>query len=192
MTLAVYIVQNKVSIDSKTFQFLLQFSPPEKRQRILSQRIKQNADNMVVGGALVRHMLWEKFRIPANASISYGEFGKPYLTDYSETHFSISHSGSFVACAVCDRPVGVDIQEIIAYQYDIAAKVCTHKELQQIEASVDSAAEFTKIWAMKEAKVKAMGSGIWKNLQDDSFLIGRIISRRIGVTFLSISIVDSS
>lgn len=192
MTLAVYIVQNRAPIDNKTFRFLLQFSPLEKRQRILSQRLKQNADNMVVGGALVRHMLWEKFLIPANASISYGEFGKPYLTDYPGAHFSISHSGEFVACAVCDRPVGVDMQEIRAYRPDVAERVCTYKELRQIKTSVDLAAEFTKIWTMKEAKVKAMGSGIWNYLQDDLLLMEGIVSRQIGSSFLSISVVNSS
>lgn len=188
----IYIVQNKAPIDSKTFQFLLQFSPPEKRRRILCQRIKQNADNMAVGGALVRHMLWEEFRIPANASMSYGEFGKPYLTDYPEVHFSISHSGKFVACAVCDQPVGVDIQEITAYRPKIAMKVCTRNVLEQIESSVDPAAEFTKIWTMKEAKVKAMGLGIWSHLQDDLlFMGGGIMFRRIGSIFLSIFVLDS-
>lgn len=191
MTFSVCIVQNKVPIDDKTFRFLLQFSPPEKRERILRQRIKQNANNMAVGGALVRHMLWEKFRIPVNASISYGKFGKPYLPDYPGTHFNISHSGTFVACAACDQPVGVDIQEITAYQPDVAARVCSLKERLQIEVSADPTTEFTKIWTMKEARVKAMGLGIWNHLQNDSFGMGGIICKRIESTILSISIVDS-
>lgn len=189
MTFAVYIVQNRTPIDDETFRFLLQFSPPEKRMCVFRQRIRQNADDMVVGGALVRYMLWEKFRIPANALISYGKFGKPYLKDYSGTHFSISHSGRFVACAVCDRPVGVDIQEIIAYRPDVAKRICSHEELKRIEANDDPAAEFTKIWAMKEAKVKAMGTGIWDNLQDDSFFAGGVLSRRIETAFLSVSVI---
>lgn len=190
MTPAVYIVQNRVPIDDETFRFLLHFSPNEKKHRILRQRIKQNADNMVIGGALARYMLWEKFRIPANASMSYGKCGKPYLTDYPRAHFSISHTGSFVACAVCDQPVGIDIQEITAYRSDVAARACSRKELEQIGASADPAAEFTKIWTMREAKVKAMGLGIWNHLQEDLFFTGGIMSKRMESIFLSVSIVE--
>ena len=35
--------------------------------------------------------------------------GKPYLMD-SDYHFSLSHSGSFAACALSDAPVGIDLE----------------------------------------------------------------------------------
>ncbi|MCH5348880.1 MAG: 4'-phosphopantetheinyl transferase superfamily protein [Oscillospiraceae bacterium] len=162
---AVSIVHNKTPIDDITFRFLLQFSPPEKQQRILRQRVKQNADSMVSGGALARYMLWKEFCIPWDAHIAYGEFGKPYLSDYPDVHFNISHSGQYVVCAVCNRPVGVDVQEIAPYQPDVAAKVCSNVELSQIEASGNQAAEFTKAWTIKEAYLKMLGLGLGHELQ---------------------------
>lgn len=136
--------------------------PLEKQQRILCQRIKQNADNMLVGAALARLMLWRNFHVPPTAKIAYGAYGKPYLLDYPHVHFNISHSGQYVACAVCERPVGLDIQVIKPYDPDAARLVCTAEELQQIETSADSSIEFTKIWTRKEAWLKMFGCGLMK------------------------------
>lgn len=147
-------------IDHPTLQFLLKFSPPEKKQRILRQRVKQNADTMTVGGALARYMLWKNFHIPPDAQIAYGEFGKPYLLDYPEVHFNISHSGQFVACAVADRPVGVDVQMIAEYRSNAAGRVCSEVELAEIVASGNPTAEFTKLWTRKEAYIKWTGESI--------------------------------
>lgn len=156
-----YLVRIPKPIEEPTFRFLLQFSPPEKQERILRQRVKQNADAMVVGAALARHMIFQVFHIPLSKQrIAYGPYGKPYLPDYPNAHFNISHSGQYVACAVSDRPVGVDVQEITPYRPDVAKLVCTPEEILQIETSPDPAAEFTTLWTKKEAYGKMMGCGI--------------------------------
>lgn len=133
------------AINENSFSFLLLFSPSEKQHRILCQRIKQNADNMLVGAALARLMLWKNFHVPPTAKIAYGAYGKPYLPDYPHAHFNISHSGQYVACAVCERPVGLDIQVIKSYDPDVARLACSEKELRVIESSPDPAVEFTRI-----------------------------------------------
>lgn len=185
---AVSIIHNEESIDKQTFRFLLRFSPPEKQQRILRQRIKQNADTMVIGWALARHMLWKEFHIPLESRIAYGEFGKPYLFDYPEAHFNISHSGQYVACAVCNRPIGVDVQIITPYHPDVAMRVCSSSELAQINANSDKTEEFTKIWTMKEAYVKQIGLGFSKKLNYNSFSLQGVFSKDMGDAFLSISV----
>ncbi len=161
MTPVVCIVKNEKPIDDAAFRFLLQFAPLEKQERILRQRMKQNADNMLVGAALARHMIWETFHIPiSQQQIAYGPYGKPYLRDYPNVHFNISHSGQYVACAVADRPVGIDVQVVETYRPDVVAKVCSEEELARINASDDPAAEFTKLWTRKEAYLKMLGCGI--------------------------------
>lgn len=183
----VSIIHNLEPIDEQTFRFLLRFSPLEKQQRILRQRVKQNADNMVIGSALARYMLWKEFHIPLESRIAYGGFGKPYLIDYPEAHFNISHSGQYVACAVCNRPIGVDVQIITPYHPDAAMRVCSNSELAQIDASSNQAKEFTKIWTKKEAYIKQIGLGLFKNLSYNFFSSHRIFSKCIGDAFLSIS-----
>ncbi len=161
MMAVVCLVKNKKPIDDATFRFLLQFAPLEKQERILRQWVKQDADNMLLGATLMRHIIWEVFQIPISQQyIAYGSHGKPYLRDYPNAHFNISHSGQYVACAVADRPVGIDVQIIGAYRPDVAARVCSGEELAGIEVSDAPASEFTKLWTRKEAHLKMLGCGI--------------------------------
>ena len=133
MTPVVYVIRNDRPVDMVTFQYLMQFVPEEKKERILRQRVKQNADNMLVGAVLAKYMLLKFFGVPFSAQhISYGRYGKPYLRDYPTAQFNISHSGQFVACAVCDRPIGVDIQEIVPYRRDVAKRVFSPEELLKL------------------------------------------------------------
>ena len=147
-------------IDDNIFDFLIQFVSAEKRERIYRQKVKQNADNMLVGAALTRLLLWKKFHVPPTASIAYGIYGKPFLSDYPNVHFNISHSGAYAVCAVSDRPIGVDVQAIRPYNPDVAKYVCSFNELMQIESSSDPASEFTRIWTRKEAHLKMFGCGL--------------------------------
>lgn len=157
----VCLVKSKGPIGNTDFCFLLPFAPPEKQERILRQRVKQNADNMLVGAALARYMVWKVFQIPLSQQhIAYGSYGKPYLWDSPNVHFNISHSGQYVACAVADRPVGIDVQVIGAYWPEVAVRVCSEEELSRIRTSDDPAAEFTKLWTRKEAYLKMLGRGI--------------------------------
>lgn len=161
MTPVVCLVKTETPIDDLTFHFLLQFAPPEKQERILRQRVKQSADNMLVGAALARYMIWTVFQIPLSRQrIAYGPYGKPYLRDYPNVHFNISHSGQYVVCAVADRPVGIDVQVIGVYRPDVAARVCCPEELARLGANDDPATEFTKLWTRKEAHLKMLGRGI--------------------------------
>lgn len=167
MTPCVYIVKNDNPLDSATFQFLLQFVSPKKLERILRQRVKQNADNILVGAALTSHLLFKMFHIPPSKQhIVYGPYGKPYLRDYPNVHFNISHSGIYVACAVADRPVGIDIQMISEYRPDVADRVCSKAELAEIAVSDNPAAEFTKLWTRKEAYAKWTGKGIGRIMSE--------------------------
>ncbi len=161
MTPSICLVKNEKPIEDFTFRFLLPFAPPEKQAIILRQRVKQNADNMLVGAALARHMVWKMFQIPIfQQSIVYGPYGKPYIRDWPNVHFNISHTGKYVVCTVADRPVGIDVQVITEYRPDVAARVCSGEELARIETGDNPAAEFTRLWTQKEAYGKWSGDGI--------------------------------
>lgn len=165
MNPAICLVEVREPLNDKIVNLLLPFSPLEKQHRILRQRVKRTADTMVVGGALVRHMLWEQFSILPDIKIGYGKFGKPYLPDYPYVYFNISHSGQYVACTVCDRPVGIDIQVIRPYYPAVARRVYNPEELEQIKNSADPTAEFTKLWTKKEAYLKMLGCGLITDFQ---------------------------
>lgn len=161
MTPEIYLVKVNSPIDENTFQYLLKFVQTEKQERILKQKIKQSSDNMLIGEILAKAVIKKTFGIDiAKQEFAYTEYGKPYLLNFPNVHFNISHSGEYVACAVSDKPIGVDIQKIGKYNSDVAKRVCNEKELVQIENSLNKASEFIKLWTQKEAVLKMHGTGI--------------------------------
>lgn len=156
----VYLVEIKDNIDENIFKFLLAYVEPYKRKIIEAHPKKEEAERMLVGDILVKYVLKTKFSISmSNLNIQQGEFGKPYLPEFSDIHFNISHSGDYVVCAFFDSPIGVDIQTILTYSEKIAKRVLSCEKIKKIEESQNPDLAFTTCWAEKEALLKMVGCG---------------------------------
>ncbi len=191
MTPEIYLVKVNSPIDENTFQCLLKFVQTEKQERILKQKIKQNADNMLIGEILAKTVIKRTFGIDvAEQKFAYLEYGKPYLSNYPNVHFNVSHSGDYVVCAVFNKPIGVDIQKIGEYNSDVAKRACNEKELKQIENSLDKTSEFTKLWTQKEAVLKMHAIGIARGDIKNCLYNYDVQSKRIEDYWISISIKD--
>lgn len=92
--------------------------------------------------------------------------GKPYLE--SGEFFNIAHSGNFVVLAVDSEPVGVDIEQRRARNYEGIAHISFHeKEQAQLKRSANRQKTFYDLWTLKESYMKAVGRGF--NLPPSSF-----------------------
>lgn len=99
----------------------------------------------------------------------YGSNGKPYLVDFPEVHFSLSHSGNVVALAIADSEVGIDVQEHRGYSDKIAERFYHEEEKKMLEAVSDPVEKeilFYKIWTCKEGYIKYTGKGMGQELRD--------------------------
>lgn len=176
------------SADERILRYLLSFVQGEERERICRQRIKRNANHMLVGEILARLMIENCFGVAfPKQQFARLEQGKPFLIGCPNVHFSISHSGEYVVCCVSDCPVGVDIQRIGGFDPDLARSVCSERELKQLADTADSASEFTRLWTQKEAVLKRSGVGL---VTDDikSCLDNSIVrSQRLDDYWLSVS-----
>lgn len=182
----IFIVNVREAIACDTFNFLIQFVDGDKRNRILKHKIKQDADNMLIGEILAKASIKSVFGIDiGKQNFVCGKNQKPYLLDYPGVFFNISHSGKMVACAVSDKPVGVDIQQITPYKERTAQRVCGETELKKITQSDDKASEFAKIWSKKEAFLKKNGDGIVLSDIKNCILNTSVKSERIGDYWLS-------
>lgn len=162
----IFCVVNDYPLDESLFRFMLSFAEPEKRERILKQKIKKNADSMLLGDMLAKFAVKKVFSVPVSSQKTVpGKYGKPYLAAYPDIHFSISHSDSLVICAVCDVPVGADVQRVREYNPSLAERVCSPEELCEIDAVADKADAFCRLWTAKEAFVKMKGIGIGCDLK---------------------------
>jgi 4'-phosphopantetheinyl transferase len=92
-----------------------------------------------------------------------GPHGKPVLAgDHAGTlHFSLSHSGSAVAVAAADAPVGVDLEAVQPLPAaKLAARFFAEDERRLVASAADPPATFVRLWTRKEALLKATGEGI--------------------------------
>lgn len=186
MMTKIFIVNVREPIDCDTFDFFMQFVGGDKRERILKHKIKQDADNMLIGEILAKAAIKSVFGIGIEKqNFVCGKNQKPYLLNFPGVFFNISHSGKMVVCAVSDKPVGVDIQQITPYKEKTAQRVCNEIELKKIAESDDKASEFTKIWSKKEAFLKKSGDGIAISDIKDCILNTTVKSERIGDYWLS-------
>lgn len=94
--------------------------------------------------------------------------GKPYLVasdgEVPTMEFSLSHTRGFVACAASLARVGIDVERIrphIDYQ-EIARSNFSHLEIEALEElpSIARTTRVLELWTLKEAFLKATGSGL--------------------------------
>ena len=104
------------------------------------------------------------------------QYGKPYLQGYTDFKFNISHSGDFVVCAVDDKSIGVDIEEVKNIEYKEISRNCfTENEFNYInqENSNIQLNRFYKIWTLKESYIKYCGQGLSMPLESFSIDIDK-------------------
>ncbi len=91
----------------------------------------------------------------------YNEYGKPFWPN--GPYFSISHCKQGIAVAIDEHPIGIDIEAIRHADDDLLARTMNEFEQSKIKnqkSKIESDREFTRLWTLKEAIVKAQGVGI--------------------------------
>ncbi|MBP6428890.1 MAG: 4'-phosphopantetheinyl transferase superfamily protein [Bacteroidales bacterium] len=98
-----------------------------------------------------------------NSKIEKTVEGKPFFLFNQSLHFSISHTKEFIAIALSDKPIGIDIEKKRKYNKAVVHRFFHPKEVELLEKTKDEEDQdilFTKIWTIKEAYVKCTGTGI--------------------------------
>lgn len=140
---------------------LLPALSPDRQQKALSCRFEPDQARAAGAGWLLQYALSEA-GIPAQEQhLAKTELGKPYLPDYPSLRFSLSHSGSWVVCAVSTQPVGVDV-EMPRCTMAIGKRFFQPCELQGLEQlpELQRQVQLNRLWTAKEAFVKALGGGL--------------------------------
>lgn len=113
----------------------------------------------------------------------FGEHGKPYLTNYPDIHFNISHCDKAIAVAVSNHEVGVDVEGRRHFSESLLQRAMNDEEQAAIHKSGDPEMEFAKIWTRKEAYFKWTGTGILldhlKSTEADAKEAGCVIKSRL-------------
>lgn len=161
----VYLFRQTDRLSAAWLDQALASLPRERREKAMRYRLESDRKNCAISYLLLRYALKECFGI-TEFRIGFGRCGKPFLEQFPDIYFNISHCCRGCAVAVSDEPVGVDIQEIRPFSWKVAERVCCAQELCILEKSNCRERDFIRMWAIKESYVKRIGIGIgypfWK------------------------------
>ena len=128
--------------------------PPWRDRRLAKLKIPAVLQESLAAGLLCAYALGRR-GVPRSAAVTLLPMGKPVLAGREDVFFSLSHSGRYILCAVGDGPVGADVQEPRSVRPSIARRF--HPDEQDwLVSQPDWEAAFFRLWARKEAWVKAM------------------------------------
>ena len=137
----------------------------QRREQALKFKFEQGQRLCVLAYQLLKQGLREKYGITENPVFEYNEHDKPSIVGHPEIHFNLSHCKEAAACVVSDQPVGIDVESIREYKEPLVHYAMNDEEVRQIEASDNPAAAFIRLWTMKEATLKLIGTGISNDLK---------------------------
>ena len=113
-------------------------------------------------GLLLAHGLEQLGIREQQAVLEYRKNGKPYLKDYPEIYFNLSHSGTMAMAVFADVETGCDIEQTGRGREQVARRFFTPQEQEYLGHAGDESAwaqAFCRIWTMKEAFLKVTGEG---------------------------------
>ena len=134
-----------------------------RRDKTLRYRFERGKMLSAGAGLLLDNLLREQGLAEAKMQYTEGEHGKPEFAHYPDLHFSISHSGTLVACAIGDVPLGVDVQTIVTPRdglIDYTMNEIEKSHLASLTTDEEKSLYFTQLWTLKESYAKATGIGL--------------------------------
>ncbi|WP_069792062.1 4'-phosphopantetheinyl transferase family protein [Cyanobacterium sp. IPPAS B-1200] len=153
---------NKFLSDLPYFKSLLS---PDELDKIQRFKNKLQGDRTCIGRAKLRIILSSYLNInPDKIVFNYNKKGKPFLRDYPNLHFNLSHTDHWIVYGISNQLIGVDIENIskqVKFK-QLAKRFFCPSEFQLIEQvnQENKAKLFYTLWTAKEAYLKATGEGL--------------------------------
>ena len=158
----VVVADVELLMEEQMFTRMLMSVSPERQQKARRYKFPKGKA-LSLGAALALDKLLQRRGLrERDQRYIEGKHGKPSLADHPEIHFSISHSSHFVACAMADCEIGIDIQHLVKVNEPLMRRVLSDEELGMVMALQGEERQmlFARLWALKEAYLKAVGTGI--------------------------------
>ena len=148
-------------IDADLTASLMPLLPAARQQRISNSSSEQVRRLNIAAGGLLLYAMREA-GLPDAAEIDRTEEGKPFFPKYPGFCFSLSHSGLWAACAVGSEELGVDIQKTVSVKRWVQERCLADAERVWLDGlpEAERDAAFCRLWSLKEAYLKALGSGL--------------------------------
>ena len=149
----------KVLVSEDIWEFDLEAALKEisaqRREQALKFKFEQGQRLCVLAYQLLKEGLRQEYGITENPIFEYNEHGKPLIIGHPEIFFNL----------VSDQPVGIDVESIREYKESLVNYTMNDEEIAQIKSAENPAATFIRLWTMKEATTKLIGTGISNDMK---------------------------
>lgn len=137
----------------------------QRREQALKFKYEQGQRLCVLAYQLLKNGLQQEYGITENPVFVYNEHGKPSIEGHPEICFNLSHCKEAAICVISDQPIGVDVESIREYKESLVNYTMNDKEISLIKLADNPAAAFIRLWTMKEATMKLIGTGISNDMK---------------------------
>lgn len=162
----IFKIRSRKPLEDRMFFSLLELIEEEDRKQILRYRFWQDRQRSLLGHLLSRYAIIQAYALTnKEIQIRRRAYGKPYIKDYSQIHYNISHSGEWVVVAIGKSPIGIDVENRKEDWDLIGERVFSESEKYWSQNSYKRKAI---LWTIKEAYVKYLGIGLSKSLNSFS------------------------
>ena len=150
----------------------LSFLSDEEIRRAENYLLPADRQRSVVSRSVLKQLVARFLEIQeAEVRVDYAGNGKPFLRDYSELQFNVSHSDDAFAIGITPgKEIGIDLENLqrIPAVSALERFLFTDAELQLFQLLDESQrnAVFIRSWTRKEALLKASGDGLTKAMSD--------------------------
>ncbi len=161
-----YIADMNSFTEEKKADFL-SFLDKEKKEQYLSAKNHNRKNEILLSQGFAKETISKEFGTDKKDLIfSVTEKGKPFCKSHPEIHFSLSHCENFIVLAISHNEIGIDIEKLKTPSDKLVNRVCCENEISLINSTENKNIIFTEIWTRKEAYLKAIGTGIDRNLSE--------------------------
>lgn len=171
-TTRIYIADISVLKDSSVFENLLKRVPDYRQKKAMSFKFPKGKMQSLGVGLLLHLACVEAGFEGADEHVAYGENGKPYLVDFPDVHFNLSHSGERVMCVFSPFDVGCDVEIIKGDRGQLAERFFKPEEsawIKHFDSLEKQSEAFYRLWTLKECYMKVTGRGM--SLMPDKFAL---------------------
>lgn len=150
-------------------KYFYKFIYQEKKDKIKKYKKKMRKIQAITGEILLKNLLKKHYKIDYKDLTFYlNKYNKPYIKN-KNIYFNISHSYNYVAVAISNKEIGIDIEKIRPTNINTINYFATDNEIKYIlEDKTKITRRLFTIYTLKEAYFKMKGTNL-DNIKDIEF-----------------------
>ena len=173
----IFLCNTQKPVPEMLLQEYLEILPTKEQIRLTKFSGSRRKNQLVSLALLYSELAIKTGESSENLKISRNTNGKPYLADFSQYEFNLSHCKDFIVMAIAQTdPIGIDIEKVDLSRrnlHRISERFFSSKENEALSKYKDEkhALMFYRLWTLKEAWVKANGEALIPNINTIEFSI---------------------